>query len=571
MNVVILVLLNIFLLVSAANGDTRQPIQNQIAINQIGYRTSDTKDFSIAAEYKDFQILDEYNNVVFTGQLTGPVFDKYADEQVWKGDFSALKTSGLYTIRLTDSLYSWPFEINDSVYATLFPLVTHGLYASRCGCSVHTEAYSHPPCHLDQGDTLLLDGKKIFVGMEGNGAWHDGGDYWRSSMSAAQTISRMLWPLELFPGQFDSFPSLLQPEERWGDRTDLLSEIKWGLDWLFKLQFEDGGVSTGISPAVYQMPLFSTAPQNDPLLHYLGAANSSHTAKAGAVFARAARILKPYDSEYASICLAHALRCWQFLQMNPNMVNPRTNSVYGRDEDKTDRLWIAVELFRTTGEPIYHNDFLSRFAQMETPYPKAPVGTQTIRNYNLHEALISYCFVKKNANKSIQKKIIAGLTNECNRVVSISESQGYGSVLADENWKHRHTIGNSLQIAWEMAMAYEFTENVKYFDVALRQMHILLGANPLGKVFITELGDNPIKNPHYRPFSINNKAPIGLTVKGPTLDSHFIERFFKDTPPPPLKSYVDVTNSHWCNEPDIEVQGHLIGLCAYFIAKQELK
>lgn len=540
--------------------------QDRFAINQMGYRPDDTKDFRVTSEYSGFQILDENKKVVFSGILTGPIFDDYANEKVWKGDFSALKTPGKYTVQLSGNMFSWPFEIGDKIYDKLFPVVTNGLYASRCGYEVKTEAFTHPPCHLNQADTLLLDGKKIYVAKGGNGGWHDGGDYWRSSMSATQTISRMLWPLDLFPGKFDRFPSLLLPAEQWGGRTDILTEIKWGLDWLFQLQFDDGGVSTGISPAVYEMPPFTTAPQNDPLHHYLGAANSSHTAKAGAVFARVARILKSYDPDLAAECLVRASRCWQFLQLNPKMVNPKTIQVYGRNVDEDDRLWIAVELYRTTGEEIYHNDFLKRFGQMDNPYPKAPVNTQTIRDYNLHEALISYCFIKAGADKIVQKKIIDGLTGECTRVVAISENEGYGSVLARENWQQRHTIGNSLQISWELAMAYELTGIKVFQEVAIRQMHIVLGANPLGKVFITEVGSNPVRNPHYRPFSINNMAPAGLTVKGPTHDRQFVEKIFDNNPPPPLKAYVDVTHAHWCNEPDIEVQGHLIGLAAYFCA-----
>jgi hypothetical protein len=113
-------------------------------------------------------------------------------------------------------------------------------------------------------------------------------------------------------------------------------------------------------------------------------------------------------------------------------------------------------------------------------------------------------------------------------------------------------------------MAYELTGIEEYREVANKQMQILLGINPLGKVFITEVGHNPIKNPHYRPIGINNQAPAGLTVKGPTHDELFVEKIFNNRAPAPFKSYVDEVRAHWCNEPDIEVQGHLIGLAAYF-------
>ena len=147
-----------------------------------------------------------------------------------------------------------------------------------------------------------------------------------------------------------------------------------------------------------------------------------------------------------------------------------------------------------------------------------------------------------------------------------TKKPGTDNVLEEANWNQRHTLGNSLQIAWELAMASEVLHEAGYRQVALDQLHFVLGRNPLGKVFVTGLGSNPVCNPHYRPFSIRQQAPPGLLVKGPTLDPQFLEKTilprFK-TPLPPMKSYVDQVATHWCNEPDIEVQGHLIGMLAW--------
>jgi len=75
-----------------------------------------------------------------------------------------------------------------------------------------------------------------------------------------------------------------------------------------------------------------------------------------------------------------------------------------------------------------------------------------------------------------------------------------------------------------------------------------------------------VRNPHYRPCSIRQQSPPGLLVKRPTLDPTFLAKTilprFK-VPLPPMKSYVDQVTTHWCNEPDIEVQGHLIGMLAW--------
>ena len=83
---------------------------------------------------------------------------------------------------------------------------------------------------------------------------------------------------------------------------------------------------------------------------------------------------------------------------------------------------------------------------------------------------------------------------------------------------------------------------------------------------MTGIGSDPVRNPHYRPFSIRQQTPPGLLVKGPTLDPEFLTKTilprFK-SPLPPMKSYVDEVAAYCCNEPDIEVQGHLIGMLAW--------
>jgi len=63
---------------------------------------------------------------------------------------------------------------------------------------------------------------------------------------------------------------------------------------------------------------------------------------------------------------------------------------------------------------------------------------------------------------------------------------------------------------------------------------------------------------------------IGDDVYSPLLQTALRGLYMRDsihkgrTPPPPEKAYIDVVTAHWCNETDIEVQGHLIGLSAYF-------
>jgi len=537
-----------------------------IGIDQVGYLTDEPKDFRITSTNRDFEIIRSDGQAVLRGALQGPVADPFANEQVWIGRFTGLKTPGRYTVRLADGTASWPFTIGEEVYRDAIRAAIQGLYSSRCGYAVRTPEVAHPVCHQGDGKFVLLDGKQIPDSRDVSGAWHNGGDYRRSTVSAAQAVSRILWPLELYPDAYAAVLGFLAEDERWGARPDALAEAKWGLDWLMKMQFPDGGISIGLGPETNTMPP-QIPPQEDKLHNFIGAAHTAHTAKVGAVLAKAARLLKTHDEAYAQRCLKRSLACWRFLEAHPTVVAPQTCATYANREDAMDRLWIAVELFKTTGDKQYHEAFKEAFAALDSAYPPAPISTQTIRGYNLHEALISYCFLGVKADQEIRQKILAGLKADCDRMVRSADSRGYGNVLEAAHWKQRHTSGNTLQMAWELAMASELLLDTAYRRVALDQLHFVLGRNPLGKVFATRLGSNPVRSLHYRPRQQDLKqAPPGLLVKGPTLDPEFLKKTilprFK-APLPPMKSYVDGWANHWCNEPDIEVQGHFIGLLAW--------
>jgi endoglucanase len=532
--------------------------------NQAGYLSGESKDFRVASAAPGFEILSAGGTVVFRGSLRGPLADPFAGENVWVGSFAELRTPGTYTIRLPDGTVSWPFAIGQEVYRHALRAAITGLYASRCGHAVREPSVAHPPCHKNDGQFILQNGKKIPDARDVKGAWHNGGDYRRSTMSAAQAISRILWPLELYPAAYDGIPATLATDERWGTQPDALAEAKWGLEWLMKMQFADGGISIGLGPELNTMP-GQIPPHTDTLPNFIGAAYTAHTAKAGAVFAKAARLLRDREPDFTSRCLERALACWGFLEKHPVVVAPRTCATYGKREDAPDRLWIAVELFRTTGEDQYHAAFKKAFAALESPYPAAPISTQTIRDYNLHEALISYCFLAAKADVDIRRKILQGLKADCDRMVRSATARGYGNALEEANWRQRHTSGNVLQMAWELAMASELTGDTAYRRAALDQLHFILGRNPLGKVLATGIGSNPVRDPHYRP-SHGKTPPPGLLVKGPTLDPQFHAKAIKlrfKNPPPAMKSYLDQWSSHWCNEPDVEVQGHFIGMLAW--------
>ena len=101
---------------------------------------------------------------------------------------------------------------------------------------------------------------------------------------------------------------------------DLLNEAKWELDWLIKMQKDDGGVFNKLASELWE----SGVPQNADLggraARYFLSRTTHDTATVGAVFALASRIWAPYNAEYAQLLLNKALLSYGFLQAHPTAV-----------------------------------------------------------------------------------------------------------------------------------------------------------------------------------------------------------------------------------------------------------
>ncbi|WP_430906031.1 phytase [Maribacter sp. 2-571] len=541
---------------------------DKIHVNQVGYETLHPKDFRTNFSAASFQLLDTDNNVVFTGNMSDSKYDKYANENVFKGDFSDFTTPGRYRVKVNEQT-SPAFVIGDRVYQELFRTSLRGIYSSRCSYAVQHEVVGHPKCHLHAGKQRYVDGNYIADNRNVEGGWHNGGDYRRSTMSHAQAVNRMLEIAELFPREFDEIPSSLASNERISGMPDLLIEAKWGLDWMIKMMNDDGGVSIGLGPVQDSHPS-RVPPQNDDTEYLIGDVYSTNTGKVGAVLARANRVFKDYDTPFANRCQQKAIAAWNFLNANGRTGSADTVEAYRFDFTyQEDFLWLSMELYINTGEQKYHDKFVAiynSYSKLNYPFPEENPNTHSMRIENLLQVLQRYCLIENRAvNATIKNDIINAMKAQLGSYMAQNTSDGYGNILPEKYWEHRHTIGNMLHKAWTLMGAYQITGDIKYKNVALDQFHILLGRNALGKVFITGVGSSPVTTPHFRPFSISDAAPSGLPVKGPSHDRSYLNSNYNDNVPPPAKAYIDAYNKHWVNEPDIEVMGYLIAFSGYFL------
>lgn len=547
-----------------------------IFINQVGHRPQDRKDFRLNTAATSFEILDSTGTAVYNGDIFQQKNrDDGAREDVWIGDFSSFEAEGNYTIRLDDGRQSDTINIGGDLYNDIFKTAVRGLYTARCNYAVRDDSVGRNGLgHRNAGKFLykVVNGEEQYIedDRDVTGGWYNGGDYRRSTISAAQAINRMLNTLELFPEKFQQYTSTLQPGEGPAGWPDIVVESRWGLDWLVKMQDGAGGVSIGLGPTENTHPKRVT-PEEDDTEYLIGTVDAANTGKAGAVLARAARVFQDYDTDLANSYLAKAVKAYNFLDEKGGVGGDTTVFTYRFNGGwRGDYLWLSLELYLTTENTQYHDKFIELYNEIKndsnydgTAFPAESPSTHTMRSENLQETLLRYCLVEDlPTNDDIKGEIWKEATEKLHPLVARWRNFGYGYVLDSAFWQHRHTVGNMLHKAWTLLTAYRVSEVMESFpfkgyrEAALDQINIVLGRNTLNRTFVTGVGRRFVTDPHLRLTTLGG-VPPGMPVKGPTFN-----RDSSDADAP-AKNYVDNKGRHWFNEPDVEATGYFIAFTGY--------
>ena len=147
------------------------------------------------------------------------------------------------------------------------------------------------------------------------GGWYDAGDYNKYTNWTAGYVVQLLRAYEENPGAFRDDYNI--PESGNGV-PDLLDEIKWGLDWLIRMQNADGSVLSIVGLDHRSPPSAATGPS------LYGSANTSAALSCAAAYAYGARIFRAADAGrfggYADDLADRAARAWTWANANPSVI-----------------------------------------------------------------------------------------------------------------------------------------------------------------------------------------------------------------------------------------------------------
>jgi endoglucanase len=521
-------------------------VNSKVRVNSIGFLPDNDKKATIVATSPSFYIVNEASGqVVFYGTTTS-MTNSDTNERVAIADFTSLKTPGTYYIAVPNLGKSVSFRIATDVYNETFKTSMLAMYLWRCNTAVSAtykgDTFSHEACHMNDGYLDSITGQH--VKKDGTKGWHDAGDYNKYVVNAGITVGSMLFAWEQFQNKFKNM-KLTMPENS-NSLPDYLDEIKYETDWLLTMQYPDGSgkVSHKLTTKAFGdfiLPEFETADR------FFTPFGTAATADFVAMCAKASRAFKPYDAAYAEKLLNAAKVSYAYLKANPgdqpaNLSGYSTGGYGTTDPD--DRLWAAAEMWETTGESTYLNDFESRANSVATKID-VDFDWGNVNNLGMYTYLLSE---RSGKNQNLYNTIKNALTSAANSIVSSGNSSGYGRPLVKYYWCCNGTVARQTMT---LMIANQLSPNPAYVNTSLDALGHLLGRNYYGRSYITGVGVNPPMNPHDRRSggdSINNPWPGYLVGGGQT-----------------ATNWVDLEESYQTNEIAINWNGALIYALASFV------
>ena len=556
-----------FTFVLISTGCESQPA-NFIAVNLVGYEPDELKQaFAVNADADSFEVISIGNEeVIFAGS---PLHTKSPDSATGDAltvlDFTPVHESGRYYIRLKNNpkIRSQVFRVSNNIYEEVTASVFQSYYYHRCGTSVDNgEEWKYQACHLV--DAPFYDDPDRHKDV--TGGWHDAGDYNKFSVNTALSAGLLLYTYEINPDAFSD--GQLNIPESGNGIPDVLDEVKWALDWLLKMQREDGAIYHKVSQKKWTGEFM---PDEDPNVRYIFEVSSSSTAAFAATAALGARLFEEHDAEYAQKLSAVALKAWVYLEQHPEMVPengfqnpPDVRGGEYRDEDDSDeRLWAAAELYRLTTDPKFARYFDELYREMQI-YSIEPISWKNFHSLALNSFMNTHGL---KGYEDIKADIRGKLIRHAEGIMRTHEQNNYENLnsLSEYYWGS-NSVG--LAYAHDLIQAYELSSEKKYLEAAREQMHYVLGRNPFNMSQVTNVGSRSSQRPYHQ-FSeldgVDEPVP-GMLVGGPNYYLHLND---VEISPFPGKNYEDRFKNYLVNETAINYTAILAYVSGYLMVSDK--
>lgn len=505
-----------------------------IRINQLGYLPESIKVAVFISEegvnITEFELVDAKTDkkvqVLKSVQSTG----KYGSmNSTYRLNFTDFEKSGEYYIR-AGKAKSPVFPISTSVYDGTADFLLNYMRQQRCGYNPHVQ----DSCHTHDG-YILYHPTKTGQHIDVTGGWHDATDYLQYTTTSANAIYQMMFAYQQNPEAFgDEYDA--NGHKGANGLPDIIDEIKWGLDWLNKMNPEPGElynqiaddrdhagmrlpneckVDYGYGPGEGRPVYFcSGEPQIRGKFINATMGVASTAGKFASCFAMGSRILEPFYPEFAKLIGSKADAAYQEGVKKPG--NCQTASVispyiYEEDNWVDDMELGAVELFITTGIRKYYDEAIE-YGRREPVTPW--MGADSARHYQWYPFMnMGHYHLAKLGNERVKKEFVRNLRSGIERTLEKAVESPYMHGIP-YIW-----CSNNLTTAMltQCRLYRELTGDDTYAEMEASLRDWLFGCNPWGTSMVVELpkhGDYPVQ-PHSSYLNAGRGTTVGGLVDGP--------------------------------------------------------
>jgi peptidoglycan/xylan/chitin deacetylase (PgdA/CDA1 family) len=399
-----------------------------IRINQLGYLPNSVKvAVFISSENVNFSSFSVHkaitDEVVFTGKTEQKRADEWGMKTAYRLNFSGLENEGGYYIKAGDTK-SPNFRINADVYEGTADFILNYMRQQRCGYN----PFLKDSCHLHDG--IIVDHPtRTGEFLDVTGGWHDATDYLQYSTTSINAVFQMMYAYQTFPEIYsDEFDAGGLPGSN--GIPDILDEIKWGLEWMLKMNPSPGEMYNQIADdrdhVGFRLPVGDKAdyglgeyrpvyfvtgkPQGLAKFKNESTGVSSIAGKFASGFALGAQVFQESNPEFSELMKQKALDAWEFALSDTGYSQTTCNvsPYYYEESNFADDLELgAAQLFQLTGE----NKFLKEAEYWGNQEPVSPwIKNDTAGHYESYPFInLGHHFMIQNEKKEFAKFYKDGL------------------------------------------------------------------------------------------------------------------------------------------------------------------
>lgn len=561
-------------------GSMQAQANDWIRINQMGYLPQSRKTAvfmsETGTEVKEYVLVD-----AFTGEKIQTFHQPKATgtmepmQTTYRLDFSEITTPGTYYIEAGEA-QSPQFAINEYIYNGTADFLLGYMRQQRCGFNPYLE----DSCHTHDG-YIAYHPTKTGQHIDVKGGWHDAANYLQYTATSANAIYQMMFAYQQNPEAFgDAFDA--NGHNKPNGIPDIVDEIKWGLDWLNKMNPAKGEMYNQIADDRnhdgmrlpnqddtdygYEdnkgRPVYYCSGEKQPRGQSMNATTgvASTAGKFASCFALGAEILKSYYPDFARHIGAKAGDAYQHGVENPGVCQTasiRSPHIYEEENWVDDMQLAAAQLHKLTGDRKY----LDQAVEYGRREPVTPwMGADSARHFQWYPFMnMGHYRIATSGNDSRYKdefirNMRAGIQRTYEKALSSPFMHGIPYVWAS----------NSLTIAMltQCRLYRELTGDTTYEEMEASMLDWLFGCNPWGTSMVVELplwGDYP-SQPHSAFIYNRIGNTSGGVINGPVYNSIFQnQRGVQLKGDDPYRqfhtaglAYHDDTNDYFTNEPTME-------------------